>query len=109
MTTTDIELLRLYIADPAGQDQVFATTLLADTLDRNSGDVNAAAAEMWGIKAATVADWYLSQTDGALLSRDQVFQHCLKMQTQYKSLSSSSMVNVRMTTQSDDLVESSEF
>lgn len=108
MTTSDLALLRLYIADPAGSDQVFETSTLSDILDRNSGDLNSAASELWGIKAATVADWYMSQTDGALLSRDQVFDHCLKMQKTYKSMSSSQIVNRTLTTQ-PDVEEPAEF
>lgn len=98
MTLSDIQLLRLYLSDPSREDEVFTSTKLQDILDRNSGDVNGAAADGWRVKAATVHDWYLSQTDGSLLSRQQVFDHCMSMVEHFSKRSSSDMVSVALDT-----------
>lgn len=79
MSWETIALLRLYIDDPAGAEEVFHDIELQNTLDDSGSDVHAAAAKLWSIKAATVHKWYLSQIDGAFLSRNQVFDHCMAM------------------------------
>ena len=93
--SADIALLRLYLADPAGAKEVFTDGKLQILLDKTE-DVNAAAAEGWRIKAGSVAEWYQMSVDGATLSRDQVFEHCIKMAEHYEGLGGGNLTNVRM-------------
>jgi hypothetical protein len=105
----DIELLRLFIADPAGNSQFFTADQLQELLDDNEADVYAAASDAWRIKAANVSDWYTTQLDGSLLSRDQVFDHCMKMVEHFSVLGGGggTIDSVLMTTQVEPI--SSEF
>jgi hypothetical protein len=114
MTISDIAMVRLYIDDPAGANQVFSSTVIQQILDGVDGDLHGAAAELWSMKAATVWDWYMSQTDGALLDREKVFQHCQDMMMFHKTLASGSLggggiVSVALSTGNNDSEESSEF
>lgn len=107
-----IALLRFYVDDPVSDpDKMFDDTQMELFIDQNDGDLHAAAAEIWGIKAATVSTWYLAQTDGSLLARQQVFDHCLKMQDFHRTHGGpSTLVSVLMdggSTGEED--ESSEF
>lgn len=96
MTAMDnVALLRLYISDPKNGTEIFSDSNLESHLD-SAVDTHAAAAELWSIKAATVHDWYLSQTDGSLLSRDQVFDHCMAMAKYHEDHSSAQIVSVAM-------------
>jgi len=101
MTASDVSLVRLYIDDPAGQSQRFETTLIQQLID-STGDVHAAAAELWAMKAATVSLWYLSQTDGALLDREKVFRHCMDMSDYHRQVSGASIISVEMSTMDDE-------
>jgi hypothetical protein len=65
-------------------------------LQQGDGNTHSAAALGWSIKAAHVWDWYLSQTDGALLSRDQVFKHCMDMASYHEGRSSGLIESVQM-------------
>ena len=93
---SDVALLRLYIADPAGSDNKFPTTTLQDLLDVHDGDLYATAAAVWGIRAGDVHEYYMAQIDGALMSRDQVFEHCKAMQALYEGKSGGKIVSVQM-------------
>lgn len=107
MTTSDIQLLRFYIDDPASESETFTSAQLQDFIDR-FGDLHSAAAELWSIKAATVSEWYLTNTDGALLNRGEVFKHCKEMVDHHRSVSSESMISVDLNTR-DPASTSSEF
>lgn len=117
MTVSDIAMVRLYIDDPAGSNQVFSSVVIQQVLDGVSSDLHSAAAELWAMKAATVWDWYMSQTDGALLDREKVFQHCMDMVGFHRALSSGGslgsggggIVSVALSTGNNDSEESSEF
>lgn len=102
MTLTDVEMLRLFVDDPAGNDAVFTTPVLQGILEGANSDIDSAASIVWQMKAARVNEWYLSQTDGALLSRDQVFDHCMKMVEFYGNRSAGTFESVRMTTRDED-------
>lgn len=91
----DVDLLRLYISDPTNGEEIFNDGQLQDVIDEST-DLHAAAAKMWSIKAATVHDWFLSQTDGSLLSRQQVWEHCMAMAKYHEDHSSGEMVNVAL-------------
>lgn len=90
-----LALLRLYLNDRT-EPYVFDDTELTDLLDGAGGDVDAAAAEGWKIKAGTVAEWYDVNIDGSALSRSDVFDHCMKMRMQYLSSSGGLIDNVRL-------------
>lgn len=106
----DIGLLRLYVDDKATDpDKLFSDPELQNFIDSHPDDLHGAAAEIWGIKAATVSEWYLAQTDGSLLARQQVFDHCLKMQEYHSTKGASTLVSVLMDGGSHLLVEDSEF
>jgi hypothetical protein len=94
--SAEIELLRLYLADPAGANEVFTDAKLQTLLDNKEADVGAAAAEGWRIKAASVADWYQMNIDGAFLSRDQVWEHCMKMAAHFDGRSGGNLANIGM-------------
>ena len=96
---TNLERLRLNLDDPDNGDtdpffsDVQLNNLLADTQE---DDVNAASATGWLMKAAAVSDWYQATADGASMSRQQVFEHCLRMHQKYEDASSGTLVSVRM-------------
>jgi hypothetical protein len=96
MSAADIALLRLYLSDPAGAKEVFTDEKLQTLLDNADGDVNSATGAGWRIKAASVADWYQMNVDGAFLSRDQVWFHCIRLAEYYEKISGGSLVNVKM-------------
>jgi hypothetical protein len=105
-----ISLLRLYVDDKASDpDRLFDDTAMQAFIDAHPDDLHAAASEIWGIKAATVSEWYLSQTDGSLLARQQVFDHCLKMQDYHNKQGANTLVSVLMDGGSAPEEESSEF
>jgi hypothetical protein len=89
MTLDPVKQLRDYIADPKNGTELFDDPELEDYITTFGGDLHAAAAELWGIKAATVATWYQMNVDGSYMAREQVFEHCLKMQTHHRSFGSS--------------------
>jgi hypothetical protein len=100
MAFTEIEQLRLYLADPDekadGNGLVFTDEQLNNLIDLYPEDLNAAAADGWKMKAASVADWYQANTDGSKLSRQQVFDHCLKMIEKYEESAQGSIQSIRM-------------
>lgn len=108
-----VSLLRLYLSDPnpgpAGTTPVFTDNQLTELLTRAEGDVNTAAAEGWRIKAGSVADWYDVSLDGSVLSRDQVWKHCMNMVSTYEALSGGQMKNVRLQVTPVESTDTSEF
>lgn len=90
-----VSLLRLYIADETTPFK-FGDEKLQQFLDSKGGDIHAAAAEVWRIKAGTVAEWYNVTADGRSLSRGDVYDHCMKMYNLYLGLSGGQMRNVRL-------------
>lgn len=88
-----LSLLKLYTADTSAPYNL-NDTQLQEILDRND-DILAAAAEVWRIKAGTVADWYDASIDGAGLSRQQVWEHCIEMMKHYDEKSPAQMTNFR--------------
>jgi hypothetical protein len=96
MTTSaeDIAMLRLKIADPAGASAFLTDAQLEAVISDAGGDLDGAASECWRIKAANVADWYQASLDGAFLSREQVFDHCMRMAETFQDRSSTDMINV---------------
>jgi hypothetical protein len=96
MDATQLDLLRLYIADPPGAKEFFTTARLESLVDGRDGDTNAAAADAWRIKAANVADWYDVMLDGSQLNRDQVWQHCIRMAEYYEDRSGAGLINVKL-------------
>lgn len=89
-----VSLLRLYVADVA-KPYTFTDEQLNEFLTGKGGDINAAAAEIWRIKAGTVAEWYNVSLDGRTLSRGEVYEHCMKQYDLYLGLSGSRIVSVR--------------
>lgn len=87
MDATELALLRLYVADPGGKDEFFHDDVLDTLFSNNENNLFAAASEAWRIKAARVADWYAVNLDGAFLSRQQAWEHCMAMVDHYGNLS----------------------
>lgn len=99
-TTEQINKLRLFIDDPAGNSELFENSVLAGFIDDAADDLSAAASELWKVKAARVSEWYTVNMDGNFMSRDQVFAHCMKMSESYAN--SGSITNVQLVTMSVD-------
>lgn len=100
-TAAQRALLRLYIDDPENGGEFFDNGTLDTLISAASDDLHVAASRAWGIKAARVNDWYLVQVDGALFSRQQVFEHCMSMVDFHEKRSEASIVSVRMSTGSE--------
>lgn len=112
LTAADRALLRLYLNDPAGPENVISDPQLDQLYVAAEESLEGTAARAWRIKAATVADWYLSNIDGAFLSRDQVFDHCVKMAVYYEEVSGTSFIITNVGLQGPNNVDaavSSEF
>jgi hypothetical protein len=106
--TTELAILRLYIDDAEDGTQQFDNETLNLFMDQSDGDMHLAAYRLWLVKAATVSDWFLTQTDGSLFARQQVFDHCKAMADYHLDRSTGDIVNVGLTTR-DPVQESSEF
>jgi len=91
-----IELLRLYVADPAGEQEFLHDDQLQTLLDNHDDDVYAAATDAWRMKAADVSAWYRVILDGVFLSREQVFDHCIKMAEHFERLGGGNIVSIEM-------------
>lgn len=84
MATADqIKTVRKFINDPAGTDQFLDDDFIGDLIDGQEGDLNAAASDLWKVKAARVSEWYLVNIDGAFMSRGEAFDHAMKMSEVY--------------------------
>lgn len=106
---SEITLLRLYIADPAGSDAKFPSPTLEAIIENHENDLYAAAAEVWSIRAGDVHEYYMAQIDGSLMSREQVFEHCLMMQKMYEQKAGNKMTNVALDSGFTSEEASSEF
>lgn len=107
---TDIEELRLFIDDPDdGTTDPFLTDPQLEALIAETGDLHAAAAKAWGIKAANISRWYDVDKDGSRLSRSQAFDHCLAMVEFHQNQSSGEIVSVMMSTAIESDLDSDEF
>lgn len=109
ITAEDIALLRLFLADPAGANEFFHDDVLEQMWDDNDEDVYSATADGWRMKAANAHELYTAQIDGSLLSRDQIWYHCIRMAEHFDKMSGGSLANVQMTTNYDTADTSSEF
>jgi hypothetical protein len=99
MAFTNLERLRLSLDDPNNgpEDPFFSDEQLDNLLaETQENDLNAAASQGWLMKAAAVSDWYQATSDGSSFSRQQVFEHCLRMANKYEEMSSATLVSVRM-------------
>ncbi len=94
--TGERDLLRLYVADKEDGSQQFTNDQLDVFLTDAANDVHLAANRVWLVKAATVADWFMTQTDGSLFARQQVFDHCKAMADYHLDRSGGEMVNVSL-------------
>lgn len=99
--TSNVELLRLYLDDRDTGDRtlIFEDPELAQLLGLFDDDVHAAAAQGWAVKAGRVSQWYQVNLDGAFLSREQVFQHCMDMVKFHEghSTGSATIENIELT------------
>lgn len=57
-------------------------------------DLNGAAADIWRVKAAHVADWYDFSTDNHRLSRSQVMRQCLDMAGYYEGYAAPTVIQL---------------
>ena len=90
----DKSLLRTYLHD--SNEKAISDAVLDQIIARIGDDFNAVVAEGWRIKAGTVSDWYDASIDGRVLSRDQVFKHCLKMAELYRSEAGANIKSTRI-------------
>jgi hypothetical protein len=109
MDATELALLRLFIADPAGNTEFLHDNNLEDLYQANEEDLYATAADAWRMKAGDVAAWYTANIDGAFLSRDQVWQHCMAMAEHYEKMSGGSLISVTMDSGFQTETSASEF
>lgn len=94
-TFSDAELQavieRYPLPDPLGIEPYYidaSTTPPTQTLRTSwipTWDIDAAAADVWEMKAGKVAEDFDSNADGANLSRSQRFDHYTKMASRYRS------------------------
>lgn len=106
----DIARLRRMIAEPT--DAVYSDAALSELLERwpipdSEGndtdaddwtatyDYNAAAAEVWGEKAACLSGAFDYSGDGGSMSRSQLFNQARKMSAYYRSRSCPTVTRVR--------------
>lgn len=103
-------LLRMYLHDPSGADEVLDNDTL-DLIYTETGEtLEAAAARGWRIKAARVHEWYMVNLDGAFLNRDQVFKHCIMMAETYERAGGAELSNIQLTgPNADTTTETPEF
>jgi hypothetical protein len=112
MTVAEVELLRLYVDDRKDGTEQFNDDQLQDIIDGADGSLHGAAAEVWGMKAATVSEFYLANVDGSFLSRNQIFDHCMAMVEFHRmggGAASTVMSSVLISTGTADTDASSEF
>lgn len=109
ITASDTALLRLFLADPAGNDEVFHDDMLEQLWDDNDEDIYSAAADGWRAKAAKAHELYTAQIDGSLLSRDQIWYHCIRMAEHFDKMSGGTLANVLMQTNYDVADSSYEY
>jgi hypothetical protein len=98
----DLDLVRLYVAEPRGDGEKFSDPTLQEIIDGNGGDLAAAASAVWLIKAGNVAFYYAVNLDSANLNLGQIFTHCQAMAKYYRDQSGAELINVGMTTLSPD-------
>jgi len=98
MTTSEIELVRLYTddRDDGTHDLFLEDDEIQSIVDGVTNDLHAASNKIWLMKAARVHEWYTTSLDGGYLSREQVFEHCLKMAEYHKQYASNALISVSM-------------
>jgi hypothetical protein len=111
LTDSDRALLRLYLNDPAGANQVLDDETLDKIYEEAGETVAGAAGRGWRIKAARVHDWYMVNLDGAFLNRDQVFKHCIMMAETFEAQGGGAeLSNIQLTgPNADTTAETPEF
>lgn len=92
--TMDKTLLRTYLHDLT--ESAVSDDILDQLIGQNPDDFNAVVSGGWRIKAGTVSDWYDASIDGRVLSRDQVFKHCIKMAELYSSEAGANIKSTRI-------------
>ena len=110
--TSEIDLLRVYLADPVLDAEgnpitpFFSDEFLADLLEKFGDDIYGAAAEGWVMKAAAAAELVNASTDNSTFSLSDIHKHCMAMVDYYSGLSTSGsafgvgqLINVGMASQ----------
>lgn len=106
-TEQQIKVVRKFVNDAAGDTQIFENDEIELLIDEKDGDLNQVASDLWRIKAGRVSEWYLVNIDGAFMSRDQAFDHAIKMSEVYAR--QGGMTNVLLDTSPLIVVETPEF
>lgn len=85
MTLEDLSVLRHYADEQS--DSIYADAFLQDVIDRNTGDLYAAAAEVWGMKAARAAKLVNVSESGSSRSLAQKAEQARSMAVYYRNMS----------------------
>lgn len=105
----DIDLLRIYLADPAGNDARFTNEDLQALIDTNP-DLYAAASDGWRARAGELATTNFDATvDGATMQLSDLYEHCIDMAEHYEALGGGSISSVLLDTGGSGSEKSSEF
>jgi hypothetical protein len=84
MTLEDLTVLRHYIDE---QDTtIYADAFLVDVIERNDGDLNAAASEVWGMKAARFSKLVDVTESGSSRKLSDKAKNAASMAAYYKGL-----------------------
>lgn len=87
---SNLAILRLYVAEP---DSVAPWTddMLSEVLTRLSADLNSAASEIWGMKAARYSALVTVTEAGATRDLNKLFDHATSMAKLYKDRATSAV------------------
>lgn len=83
-TAADIARLRLLVGDPS-EEEVSDYTLEV-TLDAMAGNVNRAASEIWGIRAASFSQLVNTTESGSTRNLGDLYKNAMAMKAHYDSL-----------------------
>lgn len=90
MTIEDLAVLRHYIDEQS--DSIYADVMLQDVIDRNGGDLYAAAAEVWGMKASRAAKLVNVTESGSSRQMSQKADNARSMAAYYRNLSPTAVI-----------------
>jgi len=76
----------------------------SDTSWESTWDINYAVAQAWLVKAGRLAPRYLFMEGGKMFSRQQYYDHCMKMYAKF--MSKSPIKAIRLGPQADDIYSS---
>jgi hypothetical protein len=91
MTLEDLSVLRHYADEQS--DSIYGDVFLQEVIDRNTGDLYAAAAEVWGMKAARFAKLVNVSESGSSRSLSQKADNARSMAAFYLAQSPTAVID----------------